>query len=114
MPLKKFKKIVSDPTSPNSREFNETQNHMEEVLTPLTNSIIIDGVYLKEIDLTVSVDNLVEHKLGRKPLGWIVVRKFADANIWESLTVGTVNYDRTKFINFQTDTTTSDVYFWIF
>ena len=114
MSVRQFKKVFAQLESPSSREFNTGQDHLEQVLTPLTNSSIVDGVYIKEIDLTVSVDNLVEHKLGREPLGWIVVRKFADANIWESLTVGGVSYDRKKFINFQTDATTLDVYFWIF
>jgi len=114
MSVKQFKKVFAQLESPSSREFNTGQDHLEQVLTPLTNSSIVDGVYIKEIDLTVSVDNLVEHKLGREPLGWIVVRKFADANIWESLTAGGVSYDRKKFINFQTDATTLDVYFWIF
>jgi len=114
MSVGQFKKVFAQLESPSSREFNTGQDHLEQVLTPLTNSSIVDGVYIKEIDLTVSVDNLVEHKLGREPLGWIVVRKFADANIWESLTAGGVSYDRKKFINFQTDATTLDVYFWIF
>jgi len=114
MSVRQFKKVFAQLESPSSREFNTGQDHLEQVLTPLTNSSIVDGVYIKEIDLTVSVDNLVEHKLGREPLGWIVVRKFADANIWESLTAGGVSYDRKKFINFQTDATTLDVYFWIF
>ena len=112
MSVGQFKKVFAQLESPSSREFNTGQDHLEQVLTPLTNSRIVDGVYIKEID--VSVDNLVEHKLGREPLGWIVVRKFADANIWESLTAGGVSYDRKKFINFQTDATTLDVYFWIF
>ena len=114
MSVRQFKKVFAQLESPSSREFNTGQDHLEQVLTPLTNSSIVDGVYIKEIDLTVSVDNLVEHKLGREPLGWIVVRKFADANIWESLTADGVSYDRKKFINFQTDATTLDVYFWIF
>ena len=98
------------PYTATNDEFNipHDLNILKEVFN------ISDGNYIKEIDLTVSADNLVEHKLGREPLGWIVVRKFADANIWESLTAGGVSYDRKRFINFQTDTTTTDVYFWIF
>lgn len=114
MAIKKYKKFYISPYNALAAELNTVQDSIEQVITPLTNSQIVDGNYLKEIDLTVSVDNLVEHKLGRKPLGWVVVRKFADANIWESLTAGGVSYDRTKFINFQTDATTTDVYFWIF
>ena len=114
MAIKKYKKFYISPYNALAAELNTVQDSIEQVITPLTNSQIVDGNYLKEIDLTVSVDNLVEHKLGREPLGWVVVRKFADANIWESLTAGGVSYDRTKFINFQTDATTTDVYFWIF
>ena len=114
MNVKRFTKVFSQSDSPTSREFNASQDHLEQVLTPIANSRVVDGVYVKNVDLTVSADNLVEHKLGREPLGWMVVRKFADANIWESLTAGGVSYDRKRFINFQTDTTTTDVYFWIF
>jgi len=114
MALKRYKKFYINPNHPQARELNTVQDSIEQVINPLADSQIIDGNYIKEIDLTTSADNLVEHKLGREPLGWIVVRKFADANIWESLTAGGVSYDRKKFINFQTDTTTTDVYFWIF
>ena len=114
MAIKKYKKFYINPNHPQARELNTVQDSIEQVITPLTNAQVVDGNYIKEIDLTVSADNLVEHKLGREPLGWIVVRKFADANIWESLTAGGASYDRKKFINFQTDTTTTDVYFWIF
>ena len=118
MSIKNYKKVFALGPYAGRAEFNGSQNQLEEVLTPITKSRIIDGVYLKNIDLTVSVDNLVEHKLGREPLGWIVVRKFGDVNIWESLTAtiggASSSYDRKKFINFQVDATTSDVYFWIF
>ena len=114
MAIQRYKKYYISPYNPLARELNTVQDAVEQVINPLADSQIIDGNYIKEIDLTVSVDNLVEHKLGREPLGWIVVRKFADANIWESLTAGGVSYDRKKFINFQTDATTTDEYFWIF
>lgn len=116
MSVRQFKKVFAQLESPSSREFNTGQDHLEQVLTPLTNSSIVDGVHIKNIDLTHSVDNLTEHKLGREPLGWIVVRKFAAIDIYESLTVDGVSYDRKKFINFLISGTTSmsDVDFWIF
>ena len=115
MAIKKYKKFYINPHDPQARELNIVQDSIEQVLTPLTNAQIIDGNYLKEIDLTASVDNLIEHKLEREPLGWLVVRKFAAVDIYESITDTNGNsYDRKKFINFQVGTTMTDVYFWIF
>ena len=118
MSIRNYKKVFALGPYAGRAEFNSSQNQLEEVLTPITKSRIIDGVYLKNIDLTVSVDNLVEHKLGREPLGWIVVRKFANCTIWESLTAtiggASQKYDRKKFINFQVSTTTTNIHFWVF
>ena len=117
MSIRRFKKTYLPADSQSSREFNTLQDNIEQSINPVLDSRIVDGVYLKEIDLTHSVDNLIEHKLGREPLGWVVVRKFAAIDIFESLTDSSGNsYDRKKFINFQIPGTTSmsDVYFWIF
>ena len=35
---------------------------MMQSVNPILNAQVVDGVYLKEIDLTHSVDNLIEHK----------------------------------------------------
>ena len=100
MAIKKYKKFYISPYNALATELNTVQDSIEQVITPLTNSQIVDGNYLKKIDLTHSVDNLVEHKLGREPLGWSVVRKFAAIDIFESLTDSNGNsYDRKKFIN---------------
>jgi hypothetical protein len=39
-------------------------------------------VLLKNLSLSSGI-NLVQHKLGRKIQGWIVVRQRADARIWD-------------------------------
>ena len=117
MAVKKYKKFYISPYNPLATELNSMQDSVEQVISPLTDSQVVDGNYIKEIDLTHSVDNLIEHKLGREPLGWIVVRKFAAIDIYESLTDSSGNsFDRKKFINFQVSGTTSmsNVYFWIF
>ena len=117
MTVRRFKKIYIPPESPIAREFSSLQDNIEQSVNPVIDAQIVNGVYLKEIDLTHSVDNLIEHKLGREPLGWFVVRKFAAIDIYESLTDSNGNnYNRKKFINFQIPGTTSmsNVYFWIF
>ena len=117
MAVKKYKKFYISPYNPLATELYSMQDSVEQVISPLTDSQVVYGNYIKEIDLTHSVYNLIEHKLGREPLGWIVVRKFAAIDIYESLTDSSGNsYDRKKFINFQVSGTTSmsNVYFWIF
>ena len=98
MSIRRFKKTYLPADSQASREFNTLQDNIEQSINPVLDSRIVDGVYLKEIDLTASVDNLIEHKLGREPLGWFVVRKFAAGDIYESLTDSSGNnYNRKKF-----------------
>lgn len=76
--LKSFKKLVTD-----DKHSTQVQNNIEQVLTPILRSPIIDGVLMTELCLTAGVSNEVKHKLGRKPLGWIVVRKRKDSRIWD-------------------------------
>jgi len=118
MSIRNYKKVFALGPYAGRAEFNSSQSQLEEVLTPITKSQVVDGLLLKSIDLTASADNLVEHKLGREPLGWIVVRKFANCTIWESLTAtiggASQKYDRKKFINFQVSTTTTNIHFWVF
>ena len=112
MSVRRFNKVFK----PQDQEFNRLQDNIEQVLNPVIDSRIVDGVYIKEVDLSTA-DTFVEHKLGREPLGFIVVRKFAAGDVFESLTDSSGdNYDRKKFINFQVSGTTSmsNVYFWIF
>ena len=76
--VKQFKKIgIQD------KDTNKLQNNIEIALKPVLNSQIIDGVLLKCVDLDPLLRNEVAHKLGRAPLGFIVVRKRADSRIWD-------------------------------
>ena len=110
MSLKRFSKVFKSK----DQEFNRLQDNIEQSLTPVIDSRIVDGVYIKEVNLSTA-DTFVEHKLGREPLGFIVVRKFAAGDIFESLTDSSGNnYDRKKFINIKASTSLSNVYFWIF
>ena len=68
-----------------ARVFNTAQDHVEEVLTPVTNSVIIDGVILEDIDLVSGSFTSIEHKLGRKPRGYLVIRKSAAQTVYEEV-----------------------------
>ena len=110
MSLRRFNKVFK----PLDQEFNRLQDSIEQAVNPVIDSRIVDGVYIKEVDLSTA-DTFVEHKLGREPLGFIVVRKFAAGDVFESLTDSSGdNYDRKKFINIKASTSLSNVYLWIF
>jgi hypothetical protein len=76
--LKAFKKIRTD-----SGNLDEVQENIEDVLTPFIRSQIIDGVLIRDISLSSGIDNKVNHKLGRKPTGWLLVRKRAQGDVWD-------------------------------
>lgn len=68
----------------NNKELDKMQSNIEQFVTPIIASQIIDGVLLKDILLNSAITNNVSHKLGRKPLGWIIIRKRADSRIWDA------------------------------
>ena len=105
MALKFFKKINTT-----IKEIYQTQENVEQVLKPILNSAIVDGVLIKDIDVGTS-DTVVNHKLGRSPLGWIVVKRNENAVIYES---STTNNNRDKVLILQASSATTDTYFWIF
>jgi len=76
--LTNLKKIGSS-----SSDLQKVQQNIENAISPIIRKEIIDGVLLKNVCLEPSVSNEVKHSLGRKPLGWIIVRKRADARIWD-------------------------------
>jgi len=81
--LKKFKKLIVSPDFPMSRVFNNAQDHVESVINPILASAIIDGVILEDIDLVSGSFTSIEHKLGRKPRGYLVIRKSAAQTVYE-------------------------------
>jgi hypothetical protein len=46
---------------------------------------LLDGVLLKSVSLTTSFQNFA-HTLGRTPVGWLVVGKNANSDVWETPT----------------------------
>jgi len=77
--LKHYKKITSK-----EREVNQLQENIEQALNPIIDKSIVDGVLLKSIKLVSGKVNNISHKLGRKALGYIVVSKDQNSEIWDS------------------------------
>lgn len=104
--IKSFVKQID----PQNQNVTQTQSNVNTALKQIANSAIIDGVLIKGINVGTA-DTIVNHKLGREPLGWIVVKKNEAGEIYES---STVNKNRDKFLILKGSTATTDTNFWIF
>ena len=104
--IKAFVKQI-DPQNSN---ITQTQSNVNTALKQIANSAIIDGVLIKGVNVGTA-DTIVNHKLGREPLGWIVVRKNEAGEVYES---STVNKNRDKVLILRGSTATTDTNFWIF
>jgi len=93
-----------------ARVFNTAQDHVESVINPVLDSVIIDGVILEDIDLVSGSFTSVEHKLGRKPRGYLVIRKSAAQTVYEE--VG--DYDSRKLFLKLRASGTVTVNLWVF
>ena len=83
MGIKKMKTVnLAGPVS-------RFQDNVETVLDVVTDKLILDGVLLKNISLEASTTNMVNHGLGRVPIGWFITRKRAQSDIWDLQDVNT-------------------------
>lgn len=75
--LRDFKKVAGTP------EVSKLQERLQEFFKPLVDNPLLDGLLLGEIEIATT-PTLVEHKLRRAPLGWIIVSKNANADVWQT------------------------------
>ena len=103
MPRTNFTQIWSK-----EQEVTRLQSHLKTVLNPLLELPISDGVLIK--DLTVNTtDTLIEHKLGRKPEGFLITGLKSNSVIYES---ATANDEAARLIILiASATATADIYF---
>ena len=64
-------------------ELDRVQSNVQLFSNELTTNPLLDGVLLKDIDLTTT-ETLVNHTLGRLPQGWIIIKKDAAQDVYES------------------------------
>ena len=67
----------------NIREFNQYQNMMSQALDPIVRNPLNYGSFLKSVSLAVGT-TIIPHGLTRDLQGWIIVRKRAASDIWDS------------------------------
>lgn len=79
MAVKSFRKLNTD-----DRNLNLVQDNIDNAFNPLTKNELLDGLIITDIDLVTGQDNIINHKLGRKIQGWIVIGKDAAADIYDN------------------------------
>lgn len=79
MPIRSYKKVYSPDSS-----LMSTQDSIEEFSKQLTNIPLLDGVLLEGEDLLSAGDTTVYHGLQRAYRGYLIVKKDANAVVYES------------------------------
>lgn len=76
--MKALKKV-----STQTADLNKVQENVEQALSPIIACPLVAGLLLKNISLLTGQDNIVPHKLARRPQGWFVVSPKQDARVWQ-------------------------------
>lgn len=67
----------------------QLQDASDAIFKVITVKEILDGILLEDISLLSANPNVINHKLGRKLRGYIIVRQDTNTNIWDSQTSNT-------------------------
>jgi hypothetical protein len=89
--IQKITKIQSD-----DRVVNLIQDQTNSTINDILESQIIDSVLLENVSLTTG-DNTVSHKLGRKLIGWIIVRQRSAGTVYDKQDTNQLN-DKTLLL----------------
>tara|TARA_R110002126_G_scaffold197951_1_gene345654 strand:- start:172 stop:486 length:315 start_codon:yes stop_codon:yes gene_type:complete len=92
MVVKKFTRINTE-----DYELSVIQNNTAATLNLLTTNPFAGGHLLEGVVL-INGDTNVDHKLGRKPIGWIITRQSAAADIYDKQDTNNLS-DRTLTLN---------------
>lgn len=106
--IPRFKKIQFEKLDKDL--IDRFQSNVDTVISTLPTITILDGQLLKNIKLDSSAPNSVLHKLGRELIGYIIVGKSANCDIWDSQNANTLK-DKYLILNCTSDVT---VNLWVF
>lgn len=65
------------------QELNKLQTQWGSQLNPLLGSPIVNGILLQGVSLSTGT-NVINHKLGRNLVGWIITRRRANATVYDT------------------------------
>jgi hypothetical protein len=81
------------------------------VFNEINHKEIIDGIVVRNVSIPTGSVVKVDHKLGRAPEGWIVIRKRANADVWDTQDANLSNKSIHLYLNSSADVV---VDLWIF
>jgi hypothetical protein len=64
-------------------ELRQVQDATDSVVRDIASRQILDGRLIEDVKLEQGKVKVLPHNLGRELSGWLVVRKSANANIWD-------------------------------
>jgi hypothetical protein len=102
--LVQFKKVGQK-----SPEVTQFQDNCEQTFNRLTNKQILDGVLLEDVVLTTAALN-VSHGLGRPVTGYMVIKRNANAVVYDN---ESSNTKKTQFLILRASATVT-VSLWVF
>lgn len=62
---------------------HKVQQNIDEIVANINNLPFLNGVTLEEVTIGTSNTDIA-HKLGRKPVGWLILRKRSNATVWDN------------------------------
>lgn len=86
------------------------QDAVLAAVNPAIANQLLDGRLTDVVALTTSFQNL-SHKLGREPIGWIIVAPDADARVWQDAAAN--NPDASLYLRARASAAVN-VRFWVF
>ena len=97
-------------TNFSDKETSKLQDNIDVYLNQLTNIPLLDGVLLRDVVLSTGSVTKVDHKLGRKLIGWMITRQRASSIIWDTQDTNN-NKNTTLDLNCSADVT---IDIWVF
>lgn len=76
---KSFRKVVGQ-----NRELNQVQSNVEQAVAEVIKNPLLNGRLIEDVALTTTASK-IEHKLGRTPRGYLIVKRSANAQVYDSL-----------------------------
>lgn len=81
-----------------SPELNKVQEYVQRSVDPVSKSPIIDGTILRSVELKAGQNNDIDHRLGRPPRGWVLIRLRADSRVWDDQDKNTLSRNTLRLL----------------
>jgi len=65
-------------------QLNKLQDNIAEAISPFIKNLLLDGSILSGIELVTGQDNIINHKLGRSLVGWLIIGNDTNAVVYDN------------------------------